>query len=367
MFQGIFIDVIDADKRFAELMSTSGRHGLSVKFQKQTEFITQAQQILESQPDLVALDYRLNDPRKKQLSSYKAGALAQQLRDSVMDTVAKDFPIILVSHQDEMKTFFDNVTAHNLFDLSLTKEELGKGGSSRQQILSLVKGYKYLIKNWNKVERWPAFLALTQSEKLEVAYQAIRELDKLKAPHQVALDILHYVINRPGLLLDKDNLLAKLGVAKEGKDVEVLLDLLKKNQVVYTGIFSEGWTRWWRHRLRDWSEKLCGDALGNLTAKQRVKCLNHKLGLKLSPAKSRWQNHTEALFAFACDSCHQPTEAQYSVLAYDPPVRYSFLQRKHLCWKCVETGEFKEQGLEIDDGEEFIVEKIINGEIRSGT
>jgi hypothetical protein len=57
---------------------------------------------------------------------------------------------------------------------------------------------------------------VTQPEKLEVAYQAIRELDKLKAPHQVARDILRYVINRQGLLLDKDNLLAQLGVAKTG-------------------------------------------------------------------------------------------------------------------------------------------------------
>jgi hypothetical protein len=111
------------------------------------------------------------------------------------------------------------------------------------------------------------------------------------------------------------------------------------------------------------NETLCGESLGNMTAKERVSCLNHKLGLELSPAKSRWQNNTDALIVFACASCHQPTERGFYVLAYDP-VPYSFVQRKPICWKCVETGEFEKHGLEIDDGEELIVEKIRNGEIR---
>ncbi|MEN8220060.1 MAG: hypothetical protein ABFS56_27670 [Pseudomonadota bacterium] len=133
------------------------------------------------------------------------------------------------------------------------------------------------------------------------------------------------MIWRQGILLDKDNILAQLGVAKVGKE-----------------------------------------PLGNLTAQERVACLNEKLGLNLLPAKSRWQEHTDALFAFACDSCHQPTEQQYSVIAYEPePLSYSFIQRRHLCWKCVETGEFAESGLAIDDGERFIVEMIQNGEMRN--
>jgi hypothetical protein len=172
------------------------------------------------------------------------------------------------------------------------------------------------------------------------------------------------VIDRRGLLLDKDNLLAYLGVAKTGKDVDKLLEILRADRVKYTGVFSEGWTRWWRHRLQDWGNKLCDESLGNQTAKQGVSCLNKKLGLRLSPAKSRWDNHSEVFFAFACDSCHQPTEDQYSVMLYDP-LPYTFVHRKYICWKCVETGEFAEKGLEIDDSQEFIVEKIVNGEIRN--
>jgi hypothetical protein len=361
MFQGIFIDAVDANKQFAELMSTSGQHGLNVKFQKAAELGRLAEEVVTSQPDLVALDYRLDSHRNSLL--YTATPFAQFLRDTALETVSNDFPIILVSHQDDISAFLENVTAHNLFDRCFTKEELGNGSTHRQQILSLVKGYKQLINNWNKPERWTVFLALTQQEKLEVAYQAIRELDKLKAPHQVAQDILHYVIDRRGILLDTDNLLAELGVAKAGKDVDTVLDILRKDFVQYTGVFSEGWTRWWQHRLQDWGKNLCGESLGNMTAKERVSCLNKKLGLTLSPAKSCWQNHTDALLAFACDSCHQPTEVQYSVIAYDP-LPYTFIHNKCICWKCVETGEFEKHGLEIDDDEEFIVENIQNGGFR---
>ncbi|MEK8022110.1 MAG: hypothetical protein VSS75_034975 [Candidatus Parabeggiatoa sp.] len=365
MYQGIFIDAIEANKRFADLMSIQGPQGLQVTFQQPRELMTLAQEISAAQPDLVALDYCLNDPLNKPSLGYKAGPLAQQLRDQALESVNQDFPIILVSHQNDINAFFENLTAQNLFDRCFSKEELGNGGNPRLQILSLVKGYKQLIKNWNKPERWSLFFDLTPEEKERVAYQAIRELDKLKAPHQVARDILRYVIDRQGLLLDKDNVLAQLGVAKTGEDVEALLEILKKDKVLYTGIFSEGWTRWWSHSLDDWENNLCDEHLGNMTAKERVSCLNKQFGLKLSPAKSRWQGHTEALFSFACDSCHQPTEEQYSVAAYDPlPLPYTFARAHYICWTCVETGEFKDKGLELDEGERFIVKKIQNGEMR---
>lgn len=256
MFQGIFIDEIESDKKFAELMSTSGRHGLQITFQKPTELMKLAKNIIANSPDLVALDYRFDKPHY----SYKAAPLAQQLRDQALETATKDFPIILVANEDNISS----VGAHYLFDRCFSKEALSNGNGSSHRL------------------------------------------------------------------------------------------------------FSEGWTRWWQHRLEDWRKNLCSESLGNMTAKQRVSCLNQKLSLKLFPAISRWKNHTDAIFAFVCDSCHQPTEDQYSVIAFEP-LPYTFVYRKHICWKCVETGEFAENGLEIDDGEEFIVTKIQNGELGSST
>ncbi|KHD09260.1 hypothetical protein PN36_07435 [Candidatus Thiomargarita nelsonii] len=151
MFQGIFIDQLESDKKFAQLMSSSGR--LQMRFQKSTELMKLAKGIMANSPDLVALDYRLND-------GYKAGPLAQQLRDQALETVTKDFPIILVSSEDDLKAFSDNVTVHNLFDRRFSKERLGK--PHRLEILSLAKGYKHLIKHWNKKERWATFLGLSR-------------------------------------------------------------------------------------------------------------------------------------------------------------------------------------------------------------
>ncbi|RKZ78121.1 MAG: hypothetical protein DRR19_26960 [Candidatus Parabeggiatoa sp. nov. 1] len=366
MYQGIFIDDQKADEHFAKLMSTPGKNGLTVKFQQPTEFITLANQIVESQPAFVALDYRLDEDRNTAQNVYKAEPLAQQLRSYTSENVDQDFPIILVSHENKITGFDNDITAHNLFDCRFTKKEVASEPEHRQQILSLVKGYQRMIKNWRKKsERWATFFALNKEESVVVAYQAIRELDKLKAPHQVAQQILRYVIERQGILLDQDNVLARLGVAKAGNDIEPLFARLKKDKVIYSGVFSEGWTRWWQHRLWDWEEQFCDEPFGNLTGKERVLRLNEKFGLKLSPAESRWQEHIDALFAFACDSCHQPTEQQYSVIAYDRnPVPDSFIQRKHICWKCVETGEFASRGLEIHEDDEFIVEMIQNGEMR---
>ncbi|HEW97870.1 MAG: hypothetical protein DRR16_28440 [Candidatus Parabeggiatoa sp. nov. 3] len=361
MYQGIFIDAIEKDKHLADLMSTKGRYGLQFTFQKPSEFLTLTQNLVDHQPDLLALDYRLNNRSGK--LGYTAGALAQQLRELATDSIALDFPIVLLSSQDDLKAFCNNLTAHNLFDLSLTKEQLPDDTRLSQKMLSLVKGYKYLIKNWHKPERWSHILGLKTAERLRIAYQAIRELDKLQAPHQVARDILRYVINRPGILLDKDNVLAELGIAKTGKDIESLLEILQTDKVMYTGIFAEGWTRWWEHRLEEWGKGISDEHLGNLTAKQRVSCLNSKLGLKLSPAKSRWKKSTDTLVSFACASCHQPTEEEFSVVAYDPlPYPYSFVHNKYICFSCIQTGEFVRQGMEVDDDEKSLVESIQNGE-----
>jgi len=355
MYQGIFIDNQKTDKRFAKLMSTKG--SLRVKFQKPTDLMALAKSIMADSPDLVALDYRLNK------QAYKAGPLAQLLRDQALDTVTKDFPIILVPSENDYKAFSNNISTHYLFDRCFTKESFSNSSTHSLEILSLVKGYKHLIKHWDKAERWVTFLGVTRQEKIEVAYQAIRELDKLKAPHQVARDLLRYVIDRRGLLLDKYNVLAQLGVKLASSDVDKLFEILRRDKVKYTGVFSEGWARWWRHRLGEWGKVLCQEHLGNMTAKERVSCLNKKLGLKLSPAKSRWKNRTDTLVAFACDSCHQPTENQYSVIAYDP-LPYTFTHSKYICWKCVETGEYREKGLEINEDEEAVVEMILKGDFK---
>ncbi|MEK8018062.1 MAG: hypothetical protein VSS75_014400, partial [Candidatus Parabeggiatoa sp.] len=188
MYQGIFIDNQKADKHFASLMSTPGKNGLTVKFQQSAELIKLAKNILVNQPNLVVLESHLN-------KDYKATPLALQLRDYTFENVDKDFPIILVSHENKI-TGYDDVTAHNLFDCRFTKKEVADNSEDRQKIiLSLVKGYQRMIKNWGKKsERWATFFALNEQERVVVAYQAIRELDKLKAPHQVAQNILRYVI-----------------------------------------------------------------------------------------------------------------------------------------------------------------------------
>ncbi|MEN8220061.1 MAG: hypothetical protein ABFS56_27675 [Pseudomonadota bacterium] len=175
MYQGIFIDDQKADEHFASLMSTP--NGLTVKFQQPTELITLANHIVESKPAFVALNY------SKKMSAYQAEPLAQLLRSYASENVTQDFPIVLLSNEHDFTGFLNNVTAHNLFDSRFTQQEVA---DNRQKILSLVKGYERMIKNWTKKsERWATFFALNKEERVVVAYQAIRELDRLKAPHQV--------------------------------------------------------------------------------------------------------------------------------------------------------------------------------------
>jgi len=156
MYQGIFIDDQEADKDFALLMSTPGKKGLTVKFQQPTELMTLANHIVESPPAFVVLNYRQQMPY-----AYKAEPLAQLLRSYSSENVTQDFPIVLLSHEEDITGFLNNVTAHNLFDCLFTKQEVAGDPEHRQKMLSLVKGYRRMIKKWHKKsERWATFFGL---------------------------------------------------------------------------------------------------------------------------------------------------------------------------------------------------------------
>lgn len=231
-------------------------------------------------------------------------------------------------------------------------------------MVSLIEGYKAIIGKWEKENRAFHLMNLEDDKKPIIEYEELRAIDDLSAPHQIAREFFKVVINRQGIVIDRNNLYARLGISPQSKDIPALLEKLKENRIYYTGIFYEGWERWWSHRLTSKCNELCGTTIGNLDAAQRTKCLNAAFSLDLTPAVSRWTGKSDALFAFACVSCGQPTEMDYSVQAHDS-VPYDFIEKKRICWKCIQKGEYKRiKGLKFHSGEKYIVDKIESGQIK---
>jgi hypothetical protein len=364
MFVGIFVDDDERDFKYAEVMSIYEEPSLNVTILRPDKpLVDLADEILSSRPDLLALDFRLDEVLfEDKPNRYKAGPLAQQLRDHATEVPSEDFPIILVSHEQKVRDFYNpDLTTHDLFDRIYKKESIG-GHVFKNEILSLIVGYRKIIDFIGKDDALAGILSLNKEYKDAIPSQFFIDIAELKAPHQISRYILKNVIFRTGVLLDTNEILAKFGISPTSNDIPEFKNILFENQVNYKGIFSEGWERWWAFKLEEFGQSLCGDVLGKFTAEQRCACINGEKGINLTPAVSRWTNRTSAYFAVACTSCHSPTEFDFSVEAHDP-VLYDFLEKKRICWKCVQTGQYKEKGLRVSESDKFIAGKIENGQI----
>jgi len=366
-YKGVFVDDDGDDSRIADRLSFSvPNDSTNFEFQLLDKPMEEkAEEIFQTEPDIVALDYRLDEKSKYR---YKAGPLAQHLRDRCMQSISSDFPIILVSYEQNIKEYYEpDLTAHDLFDLKYGKQEISDDSHRvHKELLSIIKTYKIISKSWNETNRLELILK-ANSNQLLLLGQDMDTMNNKNAPHQLASTVYRWLIKRQGLLLDENNLYARIGVDLSSRDIDKLKDILNKADVSYTGIFSDGWPRWWDDKLRVWGEGLCGSPLGDLTADKRVNRFNEALGLHLEAAESSWrEGHKDALFHIACASCGRPTEIEYSVPAYDP-VTYKFVQKKAICWDCVQKGKYEDKSLSIDETGSFIADKLISGEIRKET
>jgi hypothetical protein len=369
MFQGLFVDDREDESVYARHLSVLGENGLNFVFLKaELEIVQLANTILARKPDIVAMDYRLDDQQNLP-NRYKANPLAQHLRDHAVDSWEDDFPIILVSHEQKIKEkYHPDRTAHDLFDHIYIKEELVRTSQSvARELLGLVEGYRLLKGCWSSGNRVRELLGANDQQVVDVHIQEIRHWEEeLQAPHLLARRILRYLIRRSGILVDQNGLLALMGVKPDSADVDKLIQYFER-ECKYTGAFSKGWDRWWASSIRRVARDLCGEEIGNLTAQQRIDCLNGKLSLRLIPAASKWTNGTDTFPIMVCASCNYPTDRAHSVAVHETVP--SFVQRRRVCWKCVSTGDYEhhEPRLDLDEKEDYIVAKLKRGDIkRSG-
>jgi hypothetical protein len=369
MYKAIFIDDDKGASVYAALLNKPDPGGLEVEFvQPNLALADLSAKILVSKPQLLLLDYRLdqNPGDNANQNRYKAGPLAQLLRDHAIDTPVDDLPIVLLSNEENIRRLFvPDQTAHDLFDDKNTKQRLQREPSAvRTELLALINGYARAKRAIKSRRRLALLLDIKGSEIAVVSHQALEAVNNMAAPHLIVGHIFLHLISRNGLLLDDSSVVARLGVAPSSPDATKLIELLHTRGIGYSGILGEGWRRWWAHRLLDDLRDFVKlpDLFG-LGADKRVKALNEVFKLKLKPATSRWTKKTDALVTFACASCGQPTEMAVSVAAYDP-YPHPFGERRRICYTCVVTGEYEGRNLRVDERDEFAREQLVSGKLK---
>lgn len=352
---GVFVD--DEDKQYAALLSTPGH--LVFAHQTVIPITEQALAVKSVDPTVVALDYRLDEvtPGIDAAHTYKGSALAQLLRDAAISEPERDFAIILVSNEMKLKALYSpDKTAHDLFDLVYTKEEVTDERSRIQtEVLSLSNGYLRL-RELNRAYDPVVVLAADESERELVSIQEIATaFQHAAAPHIASKIILRNFIERAGLLIDDDDAAALLGL--DSKSFANVTKILVASAIDYRGIYSDGWQRWWKHRLEEWGVSQLDNSLLSLTAAERAVALSHCTGRDLKPAASPWNDSTDEYIGFACVSCRRPTELRHSLAAFDPKApRYAI--RPRICWDCIQTDRYVEESHLVDESDEELIADI---------
>lgn len=320
--------------------------------------------LLENTPDLVALDFRLDDEDLDD-NNYKGGALAQILREAVLETPKLDFPIILVSTEENIKQIYGiDRTSHDLFDQKYMKGRLNNKTyrtTCHREILSLANGYKAIAAAIGKGQA--DLSTLLDLDVDELAIVPLHGLatdikDANSVTHVVARVLLRQVICRVGPLLAEKDIAAHLGIANEEEQIAQVVEYLGERGMCYTGVFSDGWYRVWRHRMEEWAGDNLIAPLSSFTGEERAEKLSEITGITLKPAASQWTGNSNELFAFACTVCENPTERRNSVALYD---KYflPYSERKRLCFDCLIRGELERTtSLSVDEGDAEIAADV---------
>ncbi|MBO9441266.1 hypothetical protein J7363_04105 [Phaeobacter italicus] len=324
--------------------------------------------ILAEKPDLVALDFRLDDEDLAE-NNYKGGALAQIFREALLETPALDFPIVLVSTEENIKQIYSiDKTSHDLFDQKYMKGQLRDRvyrATCHREILSLAKGYKRIAAALEAGSGVGNLLSLDDDE-LEIVplHGFATDLRNCNSvTHVAARMLLRQLIERAGPLLSDKEVAARLGIATERAQLERTMAYMFDAGFGYEGVFGDGWPRIWRHRLEAWAKDLLKEPLTSLSGAERANRLTEAIGLQLQPAVSKWTNSSDELFAFACTTCREPTERRNSLSLYDKYL-LPYSEKKRICFDCFIRGEMERfPQLAVDEGDIEVAEDIREGRI----
>lgn len=379
MTTGIFID--DDETQQTVISALLAESGIDFsRIVEPTKISEIKARILELAPDIIVMDYRLDEVRKEGFDSdFRAGGLAQVLRETFLDHPEKDAPIVLLSTETNIRNLFTpDKTSHDLFDMWFLKGTVQSTNKSEKgrvfdALSGLISGYSDIKRIRDGTEPGSlvrSLLNVNEEEFSRIQSDGLKPLivnaaGEAEATHLIARHFLSRLIRRPGILLDECSLRAKLGIAEgDTEGFKTLSEAAGFNAFLYDGIFAGGWRRYWRHRFNSWAAQTIDQPLSGMTATKRIEDLNTKFGLKLVPAVSRWSGSSDEYFAVACRVCHNPTELRHSVACFDPLIAV-YMERGRICYDCVDKqDELDRIQIRIDENDEKLVDDIRSNRLK---
>ena len=268
-------------------------------------------------PDLSALilDYRLTKGENQ--ICFDAPTIAQTLRSKHSESNF-EIPIILMSNEDIITEYYDNLTSHDLFDFTITKKEFNDDKNLfNKKLISFILAYNEIkstsLKNCNQdmdaIELEIAKILAIDKSKVKIHSRIILKLSNLKDEVFEVSNFIYSDLVKPiGPLIGEDVLAARLGILKTSADWNKVKESIKS--CLYNGIFSDFYSRWWMDKVNLWwSETVkCNTPLRRLDAEERVDIIKDKLVLTNLDVVEKTAQSNSSNFWTICQYSKKPID-----------------------------------------------------------
>lgn len=264
--------------------------------------------IVDESYDGLLIDLRLDGEGPNQLD-YSAISISSELRAICARNELKSFPIILCSTVDKIQeTYKADKTSHDLFDYTFRKSDNPDYERFSKKLKSLAEGYKLLPYNNNSLNSLDTIFKRDDYKNLDQRIFERFYNQEIVVPYDFAHFTIKTLFHCTNPLIKETTLAARLGVniEKSGDDWVTLCS--EFNNCKYTGLFYEGWNRWWADLLNKKLKEISGKNFSFLKAEERVSILKETFGINNLVAAKPLEYNKSSEFWTICEATKCPLD-----------------------------------------------------------
>lgn len=329
---------------------------IEVVVEQPQDFKTQKKLLLEKIQDFdgLILDLRLDGNMQLDVS-YNAPAIAQEFRT----IVPSPCPIILCSTDEIMRATYDvDKTSHDLFDYKFLKGSNPNWPKISKKLLALAEGYNSL-----KSKKWSIDEILGREDIYSLdsrIFEVLIDNERTPQIYDISSFIIKDLLHHSGPLIKEQILAARLGVdiIASGEAWNSLLKQLFE-EAKYSGMFSDGWNRWWADKINIAFKEISGGIrLTSLNAAERVKKLVEFSRLKDLKAAEPLPYCNSSNFWTICEGHKKPLDPIEGFRVFESSDLKPWQEAKYISFDAEVNRIGKERGLRIHPSEKDRITSI---------
>lgn len=301
------------------------------------DFETLKKNLAEIEFDGLILDLRLDGEGPNRVE-FSAPTIAQDIRTTSARNEIKSCPIILCSTEPKIReTYNADKSSHNLFDYKFEKSEEPDYPKFSNKLHSLSTGYNWINDKDRSIQEILDRKDLSGID-ARIYEDFITDGFGPYSAHDYSKFVITNLFHHPGALIKERTVAARLGV-----DISNSPDWndLKEGfltQSRYSGIFADGWKRWWADRLIDSFKEISqGEDLASLKASQRVEIISNLTGLKKLMDAKPIDLCTSTEFWAICEGYKRPIDPLEGLIVFEKSRLQPWQENKYISFHAAEV------------------------------